>query len=324
MRFAKILLGVGSLALKQCLSGCFTEAIDFRKTLGVYNLCHWFNGLQAYMFLDSNAVAVVDISGCFKVYAENCDVDYMKKLRWVLGVDENLDEFFAIARRDRILKGFADEFKGWRPRASDLWWALLVAHCQKVASFRQGWGFLHRIVKSYGKEVVVEDKKILRPPNPEEVLQDPEKLVNSGVGFRAEGILKTAEAIVSKDLDFEKLSKMLDSDIEKQLLQLPHVGSYVARLAMVLALRRYSLPPVDKWVTALVSKVYGVEQRERAAEAYLKSRWDRWAGLAVYAMTITLDAQPLSIALRRVERGVITPRMDVEPSPLNMGSFCRE
>jgi N-glycosylase/DNA lyase len=310
--------------LKQCVSGCFTEAIDFRKTLSVYNLCYWFNGLQAYVFLDSNAIAVVDTSGCFKIYAEDCEKDHVRRLRWVLGADENLEEFFEIARRDMLLKDFAKEFRGWRPRASDLWWALLVAHCQRAASFKQGWGLLHRIVRSYGKEAVVEERRILRPPSPEEVLQESSKLIESGVGFRAEGILKTAEAIVSKSLDFEKLKALHESDIERHLLQLPQVGSYVARLALVLAFRRYSLPPVDKWVTAIVSRAYGVEQRERAVEAFLKSKWGRWAGLAVYAMTIALDAQPLSQALKRIEQGLTTPRRDVEPSPLNMAAFCKE
>jgi N-glycosylase/DNA lyase len=81
---------------------------------------------------------------------------------------------------------------------------------------------------------------------------------------------------------------------------------------------------VDKWVTAIVSRAYGVEQRERAVEAFLKSKWGRWAGLAVYAMTIALDAQPLSQALKRIEQGLTTPRRDVEPSPLNMAAFCKE
>jgi N-glycosylase/DNA lyase len=309
--------------LKQCTSGCFTEAIDFRKTLSVYNLCYWLNDLQAYVFLDSNAVAVVDVSGCFKIYAEDCGGDLVKKLRWALGVDENLEEFFTIARKDRLLKGFAEEFRGWRPRASSLWWALLVAHCQKATTFKQGWGILHRIVNNYGREVFVEGKRFLRPPKPEEVLQEPEKLIKSGAGFRAEGILKTAEALASGALDSDKLSAMLDSDVERQLLQLPHVGSYVARLAMILAFRRYSLPPVDRWVTALVSKVYGVARKASTVEAFLKSKWGRWAGLAVYAMTIALDAQPLSMALKRVEEGATAPKKGVEPSPLNMAAFCR-
>jgi 3-methyladenine DNA glycosylase/8-oxoguanine DNA glycosylase len=310
--------------LKLCENNCFPDNIDYQRTLNIYNLCYWFNGLQSYIFLGRDVVVVVDINGCYKIYAENCGIDYVDKLRWVLGLDEDLGEFFILASRDSLLKGFAEEFRGWRPRASDLWWGLLVAHCQRVASFKQGWRLLHNIVKAYGRVVEVGDTKVLRPPTPEEVLSEPSKLVVSGVGFRAEGILRTAKAIVKGVLDYEKLRSLPDNDIEKELMNIPHVGSYVARLTLILAFKRYSLPPVDKWVRAIISKVYGVEQKEKVVEVFLRSRWGKWSGLAVYATTIALDAQPLSIALKRIDEGSIKPRKDVSPSPSNMGAFCRE
>ena len=306
------------------MSGCFTEAIDFTKTLAVYNLCYWFDGVKGYILLDNNAIAVVDVSGCFKIYAPSCEEDYVKKLRWVLGLDENLDEFFEIASNDKLLKGFAKEFRGWRHRASDLWWALIVAHCQRNASFKQGWRILHRIVKNYGKYIEIEGKKVLLPPKPEDILENPSKLVESGAGFRVGAIIEAAKAFKERRIDVEKLQMLDDETVEDVLENLPQVGSYVARLAMVLGLRRYSLPPVDRWTVAIVSKVYGVNNNAKDVELFLRRRWGRWAGLAVLALTITLDAEPLRKALDRIDKGFLTPRKDVSPSPLNMAPFCSE
>jgi N-glycosylase/DNA lyase len=310
--------------MKQCFHGCFEVPIDFAKTIKVYNLCYWVENSKAYIFLDPGSVAVVDSKGCYKIYSENCSDELVNRLRWILGVDLDVSEFFAIAKQDPILKGFAEEFVGWRPRATDLWWALLVAHCQRAASFRQGWGVLHRIVYNYGLYVEIDGRKIPRPPSPEEVLREPEKLLRSGVGFRAEGILRSAEAIMNGLLDPAKLGSLPDDKLEEELLKLPHVGSYVARLVMILAFRRYSLPPVDRWVVALASKAYGLEAKQSVVDSFLRRRWGRWAGLAVYAMTIALDAEPLSRALRRVEEGAIKPLANLSPTPLNMKPFCEE
>ncbi len=301
------------------------RGIDLYKTLSVYNLYHWFDGYTAKLVLDLEqpAVALIDTHGGVRIYASSCsDTDiYVYRLRWVLGLDEDLSEFHARARNDPLLFRFAAEWRGWRLRSCDIWWALVVGVCQQNASFKQGWSMLLNIVDLYGRAVELEGfGRVVLPPRPEDVARDPSKLAEARVGYRAQTIAGIARAFIEKSIpSIEELRKMSSSEIETLLRGLRGVGSYTARLAMALALRRYDLPPVDRWLKAIVSRVYGVE--ERYAESKWVEVWGKWSGLASIALTIALDAAPLREALARIERGELLPKMSDEPSPATLWRF---
>jgi N-glycosylase/DNA lyase len=309
--------------LRLCARG-WLSGIDFEKTLKTYNLCFWVAEKYAYTYIPSSGVVVARIhySGEYEVYSESCGEDLVERLEWTLGTREDLSEFYELASRDPLLSGFARTFTGWRVRSCDLWWGLLVAVCQQNASFKQGWRMLHELVRIYDKKVSIRGTAVLRPPLPSEVLEEPEKLRKAGLGYRAETALRVAESIDKGVVKTEDLLKLSIEVAEMLLRRIKGVGSYTARLALVLSTRRYELPPVDRWLRRIIGVVYGVSERE--AEKYWAEKWSKWAGLASIAVTITLDAEVLSRALERVKRGEMTPVHSVKPSPVNMSGFCEE
>ncbi len=301
------------------------KELDLFRIFSVYNLHHWFDGYRARLALDLEkpAVAIVDVDGKAGIYAPSCsDIDtYVAKLRWILGLEEDLSEFYSIAMHDPLLSRFATEWRGWRLRGCDLWWALVIGVCQQNASFKQGWTMLLNIVDLYGRAVELNGfGRVVLPPRPEDIARDPSKLVEARVGYRAQTIAGIARAFAEKSIpSIEEFKKMDSSEIETLLRRLKGVGSYTARLAMALALRRYDLPPVDRWLRAIVSRVYGIE--ERYAEGKWVEIWGRWSGLASIALTIALDAAPLRGALARIERGELLPKIGDEPSPATLWRF---
>jgi N-glycosylase/DNA lyase len=298
--------------------------IDLEKTMRVYNLCFWISDNYAYTYIPWSTIAVarVKYSGEYEVYSDNCGEDLEERLKWTLGVHEDLSEFYELASRDPLLGGFTRIFRGWRLRSSDLWWSLLVAICQQNASFKQGWRILHELVRVYEKKVTIGGETILRPPLPSEVLEEPEKLRKARMGYRSETALRVAGILAKGVVKSEDLFELGIEDAEMLLRRIKGVGSYTARLALILTTRRYELPPVDRWLRRIISVVYGVSERE--AEKYWAEKWSKWAGLASIAVTITLDAEVLSRALERVKRGEMTPVHSVKPSPVNMSGFCEE
>ncbi len=302
------------------------KELDLFRILSVYTLHHWFDGYRARLVLDLEKpiVAIVDVDGRAEIYASSCNGIniYAAKLRWILGFEENLSEFHSIAMHDPLLSRFATEWRGWRLRGCDLWWALVVGVCQQNASFKQGWSMLLNIVNLYGRAVELDGfGRVVLPPRPEDIAKDPSKLVEARVGYRAQTIAGIARAFVEKSIpSVEELKKMNSSEIETLLRRLKGVGNYTARLAMALALRRYDLPPIDRWLKTIVSRVYGVE--ERYAENKWVEIWGRWSGLASIALTIALDAAPLREALARIERGELLPKMSDEPSPATLWKFA--
>jgi len=302
-----------------------SRGVDLFKVLSVYNLHYWFNGHTATVVLDlyEPAVALVGVDGRSRVYASSCrDEDlYVRRLRRLLGLDEGLEDFFSKALRDLLLSMFASEWRGWRLRGADLWWALVVGICQQNASFRQGWSMILRIVDLYGwKAELSGGGVVVLPPPPEHVLQNPSRLVEAGVGYRAKTIEGVAQAFAGRAMpSVEELERLDSSRIEDMLTGFRGVGSYTARIAMVLALRRYDLLPVDRWLRTIASKVYGVPERD--SEKALVRVWGKWSGLAAIALTITLDAAPLREALARIERGELLPKMASGPSPATLWRF---
>jgi len=299
--------------------------VDLFKVLSVYNLHYWFNGYTTTIVLDlyEPAVALVDVDGRSRIYASSCRNEdlYVRRLRRLLGLDEDLEDFFSKALRDPLLSMFASEWRGWRLRGVDLWWALVVGICQQNASFRQGWSMILRIVDLYGwKAELNSGGVVVLPPPPEHVLQNPSRLVEAGVGYRAKTIEGVAQAFAGRTMpSAEELEKLDSGRIEDILTEFRGVGSYTARIAMVLALRRYDLPPVDRWLRTIASRVYGVPERD--SEKALMRVWDKWSGLAALALTIALDAAPLREALARIERGELLPKTVSEPSPATLWRF---
>jgi N-glycosylase/DNA lyase len=300
------------------------SSIDFEKTMKTYNLCFWVGENYAYTYIPWSSVAVARVyySGEYEVYSESCEEYLLGRLEWALGTREDLSEFYELASRDPLLGGLAEAFTGWRLRSCDLWWGLLVAVCQQNASFKQGWRMLHELVRACNKRVDLESTQLLRPPSPREILKEPEKLRRAGLGYRADTVLRVAEALEAGRLRSEDLARLDLAEAEMALRRIRGVGAYTARLALVLSARRYELPPLDRWLRRITSVVYGVSERE--AEKYWSEKWGRWSGLASVAATIALDAEVLSRALERVKRGAVLPDPRVKPSPLNMAWFCEE
>jgi N-glycosylase/DNA lyase len=310
--------------LKRCESGELkADGVDLGVTLRVYNLCFWIGARHAYVFLpvEGWAVGLVKWSGEYEIYAEECSGYFKPVLEEVLGLHEDLSSFHTLAKRDPLLGDFVTTYPGWRLRTTSPWWALVTGACQQNASFRQGWSMLHRIVLNYGRRLRVGDVEIPAPPSPRDVVERPELLVESGVGYRAKTILNAARAILNGLLgDLHGVGDPVE--VERLLRRIKGVGPYTARLAMALVLRRYELPPIDRWLRRIISVVYEVD--EKYAEEHWSERWGRYAGLASIAVTIALDAEPLTQALERVRSRRLLPDLYKFPSPFNMEGFCSE
>jgi len=312
------------LRLKHCSNGRIaSERLDVKTTVVTYNLCFWIRSNYAYVFLPTNepSVAVVGYDGSYEIYSSSCAEDLDVVLDQTLGVNEDLSCFHRLARKDPLLGDFASGYPGWRLRSTSLWWALVTGICQQNASFKQGWGILHKIVLMYGKKALLREDEVLIPPTPRDVLERPSLLIEAGAGYRAKVIVDTARAVV-EELESDVMNASSASEVERALRRIKGVGPYTARLAIVLALRMYELPPVDRWLKKIISLVYGID--ENYAESYWAQKWSGFAGLASVAATIALDAEPLTRALERVRHRKLLPSPHKSPTPINMVGFCEK
>lgn len=301
-----------------------TRGTNLYLTLSTYNFSFWFNGRRGVVVLDEYVpvVAFVNTDGSFEIHSAKRDVpigEYVDRLKRMLGINEDLGEFYNLSKNDPILMPFGRELVGWKPRSTSLWWGLVIGVCQQNASFRQGWRSLYNIMRFYGRRYETIHGKIVLPPTPEDILTKPMLLRETGVGYRADTIVNIARWITRNKGIVEKLERLPSKDVERILKGIKGVGSYTARLSIILAYRKYDLPPIDRWLKRLIVEAYGVSEHE--AEKYWIKRWGKWSGLAAYASTISLDAEVLSIALKKLREGRIKPTMEGKMTPLSLWKY---
>jgi len=300
---------------------------DFHLTASCYNFNWWFDGSKCIVPLSSSPplVAVARYKGpelAVTVYGTGRErVDATEIVEHVFGVDEDLTEFYKIAERDPILCEVPKALLGMRLRATSLWNAMIIAICQQNASFAQGWRMLCRVYKLVGRVVELDDATTIIPPSPQDLLADGalSLLREAGLGYRAETVIRAASAVEEGLL--EGVEDLSDEEAEERLKGVKGIGTYTARLALVLSQRRYGLLPLDGWLERIAREVYGLDDVEKGLEA----KWGRWCGLAVFFTTVVLDAEVLSRALKRALAGEVRPviqRNRLSPLTLWMHEVC--
>ncbi len=302
----------------------YSSDFSFSLTASIYNFSWFYNGEFLFLVVDPYVpiITIVKEEGnslFVDVFSSTESVDkddIIEGIRFILGVDENLGDFYRIWMSDKLLSKSYSYLRGFRVRCLGLWSSLLVSVCQQNASFRQGWTMLGNLYKLFGKRVQVGDYGYtILPPLPHDIINlDLSDLRRAKVGYRAEVIRNIAEAFVSEELvdGFDNIYS------EDYLRRVRGVGSYSARLALMLTYRQYNLPPIDRWMKRIVSYVHDVP--EKNAEETLCRIWGEYSGLACLITTIALDAEILSKALKRIDEGKVYPcKQDI--SPINLWRY---
>ncbi len=297
---------------------------DFKLTAQTYNFSWWYNGESLIIPLE-NIVAQVSESRekeflevrIFILREEDYDTsEVVRKITWILGLNEDLSEFYNRASRDPLLSRAAEYLKGYHVRSTSIWNALLVGVCQQNASFRQGWKMLYEIYRRLGRPIRIPGYgETLIPPTPRDILENGiEPLVEARTGYRAKTILRIAEYFTNnREIPGDPV------ELKSSLLNIKGVGEYTVRLSLVLSKRYYNEPPIDRWLKKIIQVVYNTSEKE--AEEYYKKHWSKWSGLAALLTTIALDAVTLSKALERIRNKQVIPLIKDKPTPLTLWKY---
>jgi len=257
--------------------------LDFHLTASIYNFGWYYDGKRLALVEDVDLVVLVDECGRSlraRVFGRRIDREAAEELiARRLGLGEDYSEFYELIEDDPILYEVPKLFRGWRLRSTTVWHAFLIAVLQQNASFIQGWRSLCCLIKRFGTPVNLDGFKTIIPPTPNDVLRYGKRMSVCPVGYRLSTIVGLAEAFI-KGGDYFKVRG---------------VGSYTRSLVELLAYRRYESLPVDRWSRRLVAETFRVE--EGGVDEFLRRRYGRWTGLALYLYTVVLDALPITKAL---------------------------
>jgi 3-methyladenine DNA glycosylase/8-oxoguanine DNA glycosylase len=208
-----------------------------------------------------------------------------RKVTWMLGLDQDLSGFYALARAEPKLAHVEAGAQGRLLRCPTLFEDVV----KTILTTNIAWGgtirMAERLVAHFG-DPLPGDAARCAFPTPECLAASEEETLRSAarLGYRAPYVLTLARAVAAGELDMEvfKDPDLPAPQLHKQLLALKGVGSYAAaNLLMILG--RYDAIPVDSWALKMVShEWHGGEPVGQAEVEAAFERWGPWKGLAYW------------------------------------------
>jgi 3-methyladenine DNA glycosylase/8-oxoguanine DNA glycosylase len=207
------------------------------------------------------------------------------KVRWMLGLDQDLSAFYAAARREPKLAQVEARAQGRILRSPTLFEDVVKTILTTNTSWTGTIRMVEALVSQFGDPLPVDRSRQAFPTPDRLAALDAQRLRLAGrLGYRAPYVLELARAVVSGDLDLESL-KTTDEPTDQlrtRLLQINGVGVYSAANLLAM-LGRYEYIPVDSWARKLVSHEWHKGEPVRSVEVESAfERWGEWKGLAYW------------------------------------------
>ncbi|MYC36934.1 MAG: DNA-3-methyladenine glycosylase 2 family protein [Chloroflexi bacterium] len=205
------------------------------------------------------------------------------QVRWMLGTDQELASFYALAESDLALAGLARQFRGLHlPRTATLFEALVLAILGQQISASVARTMRTLLIERYGARAEFDGATYYAFPRPEAVLSAlPEELRELKLSrSKAEYVRIIAGAALEPGWD--ELYELPDDEVVRRLTALRGVGNWTAQWALVRGLARPdALPLGDLALRRGVSRLW--RDGATVTDAEVKTIAERWRPWRSYA-----------------------------------------
>ncbi len=213
----------------------------------------------------------------------------LNKIRWMLGLDEDLRGFYAyVAEHDPILSRFIKRLRGLRaPATPTVFEAVIHALVEQQISFNFAGKIKSRLVQKFGETMEVGGKTYYAFPKPENLSRTtPQELRTLQLSRRkGEYIIGVASKAASGEIDFEALKFQSNQTVVEEISKLRGLGKWTAEMVMVRGMRKLdAIPADDVALRRLISHYYfdGAKVSNAQARDLAEERWGRYRGYAAF------------------------------------------
>jgi len=240
---------------------------------------------------------------------ENPTRDKAKELRKTLvhdiGADEDLNDFYAMAKEDDILRLTLDDLYGMHnTMQSTVFPDAALSVLLQMAPMKRSGEMMDCFIKRYGDAAEFDGRKIWAWPRPERVARArPEEMAKAcKLGYRAKRIVQMAKAIDEHGFPtMRELETMSADEAKAKLLELPGIGDYSADIV-----NPHGGFPIDVWSADVFGLLFFGREPENGREAVEKikaeglRRWGKWSWMAFYYVVQDLKnlSRKLNVKLR--------------------------
>jgi 3-methyladenine DNA glycosylase/8-oxoguanine DNA glycosylase len=234
-------------------------------------------------------------------------LDKIKKtLEHNIGADDDLHEFYALAKKDPILKYVVTDLFGMHSTSSGdtVFPDAILAILLQMAPLKRSNEMMNCVITKYGEKAEFDGKTIYVWPTPASLVSlNPDIFSKScKIGYRAKRIVKLSEKLIKEDFPtLQELEMLSAEEAKKKLLELPGIGDYSADI-----INPHGGFPIDVWSAEVFSKLLfgkAPENNRQAVEEVKKAgilRWGKWSWMAFFYIVQDLEnlSERLKIKLR--------------------------
>ncbi len=188
--------------------------------------------------------------------------------------DEDLSEFYKIAKRDLNFDWVLEKGAGRLLRCATLWEDMVKMLCTTNCTWRLTQIMVENLVTNLGSNTF---------PSPEVIAKSSEKFLREKIkmGYRAPYLLEFARDVVNRNIELEKFENWQgDSEsLYKELRKIKGFGDYAVSSLMKL-LGRYDYMGIDSWNRKQFANIHknGKKCSDEVIKKFYK-KYDKWAGL---------------------------------------------
>lgn len=227
-----------------------------------------------------------------------------KSLAEMLGVGDDVADFYVMAKKDAILKHTIEDLYGLHDtHSSGVFGAAILAICLQMAPIKRSNAMMASIIDRHGEMAEFDGVKVRVWPRPRTIseLRPAGFARECGLGYRAKFLVKLARALLDGFPTMEELARLPPEAAKEKLLELPGIGDYSADI-----ISPRSGFPIDAWSVDVFSELFYGREPKNAREAIEEvkaegiRRWGRWSWMAFFYVAQDLEnlSKRLGIQLR--------------------------
>ncbi|NLG74201.1 MAG: DNA-3-methyladenine glycosylase 2 family protein [Chloroflexi bacterium] len=212
-------------------------------------------------------------------------VEVHTRAAWMLGLEQDFSEFYALAAGEPKLQHVVERARGRILRSPTLFEDVV----KTILTTNTLWAATRRmnlnLVNQFGDPLPADPSRRAFP-RPEALAAASEEILRreTRLGYRAPYVLDLARRTASGELDLEALkdADLPTPELRKRLMAIKGVGAYAAANLLML-LGRYDFIPLDSWALKMVSlEWFGGERVTPAQVEAAFEQWGKWKGLVYW------------------------------------------
>jgi len=209
---------------------------------------------------------------------------------WMLGLKEDIREFYALAESDPVLRLLVKDLYGMRrTKRPDIFPMLVLAVTLQMAPIKRSSQMMNLLIREYGERIVFDGREVLYWPSPERITRADIRELEERckLGYRAGPLKGIAEAVCKGFPTLQELEKMPAEEAKAKLMALKGVGEYSADIVSP-----HPGFPLDVWSAKIFNGLLLGEEAESPRiiiprlKKIAEDRWGKWRG---YVFTYVLN-----------------------------------